>query len=60
LKFKVVVLGHGDAAGAKFATDIANFFLTHGKSVRRIQLPKGKDAADILATGGERKFPPTM
>jgi len=49
LNFNVAVLGHGDAAGEKFAADISNFFRTRGKPVRRILLPNGKDAADLLA-----------
>lgn len=52
LKFDVEVLGHGDAAGEKFAADISNFFRTRGKSVCCKLLPEGKDAADILAIGG--------
>lgn len=49
LKFKVVVLGDGDKAGAKFAQDISTFFLERGKAVQSILLPKGKDVADVLA-----------
>jgi hypothetical protein len=49
LKFNLVVLGQGDVAGEKFAGDISLFFRTRGKSVRCISLPKGKDAADVLA-----------
>ena len=51
-KFKVTLMCHGDAAGEKFATDISNFFRTSGKSLRCVPLPKGKDAADILAKSG--------
>lgn len=51
LKFNVELLGHGDAAGAKFAADIAIFFRTRGKSVCCKRLPEGKDATDILANG---------
>ena len=49
LKFKVVVLGDGDAAGAKFAKDISAFFMERGKAVQCNPLPKGKDVADVLA-----------
>lgn len=49
LKFKVVVLGDGDAAGDKFAKDISNSFMERGKAVRCMPLPKGKDVADVLA-----------
>jgi DNA primase len=49
LKFKVVVLGDGDAAGAKFAKDISTFFMERGKAVQCKPLPKGKDVADVLA-----------
>ena len=49
LKFKVVVLGDGDMAGAKFAKDISTFFLERGKAVQCKPLPKGKDVADVLA-----------
>jgi len=49
LRFKVVVLGDGDAAGAKFAKDIATFFMERGKAVQCKPLPKGKDVADVLA-----------
>jgi hypothetical protein len=48
LKFRAAVLGHGDAAGERFTTDISRFFRIRGKSVRCIALPKGKDAADML------------
>jgi len=51
LKFKVVVLGDGDAAGAKFAKDISTFFMERGKAVQCKPLPKGKDVADVLAQG---------
>ena len=52
LKFKVIVLGDGDAAGAKFARDISNFFMERGKAVQCMRLPKGKDVADVLAQAG--------
>jgi len=51
MKFKVTVLGHGDAAGEKFVADLANFFRTRGATVCVKLLPKGKDAADIFAAG---------
>jgi DNA primase len=51
LKFKLEVLGQGDAAGAKFAADISLFFRTRGKSVRDKRLPEGKDVADIFGAG---------
>jgi DNA primase len=50
-KFDVVVLEQGDNAGEKFTTTISSFFRTRGKSVRCLKLPKGKDAADVLAAG---------
>ena len=49
LRFKVVLLGDGDAAGVKFANDISNFFMERGKAVQTMRLPKGKDVADVLA-----------
>jgi DNA primase len=49
LKFKVVVLGDGDAAGAMFAKDISAFFMERGKAVQCKPLPKGKDVADVFA-----------
>lgn len=49
LKFKVVVLGDGDAAGEKFTKDISAYFLARGKVVQCKTLPKGKDVADVLA-----------
>lgn len=55
LKFKVIVLGDGDAAGAKFAGDISKFFMDRGKPVQCKSLPKGKDVADVLAQGGSSK-----
>lgn len=55
LKFKVVVLGDGDLAGAKFAKDISKFFMERGKPVKCMSLPKGKDVSDVLAQGGRTK-----
>ena len=55
LKFKVVVLGDGDAAGAKFAKDISTFFKERGKAVQCKPLPKGKDVADVLAQARRSK-----
>ena len=55
LKFKVVVLGDGDAAGAKFAKDISTFFMERGKAVECKPLPKGKDVADVLAQARRAK-----
>jgi DNA primase len=55
LKFKVVVLGDGDAAGAKFAKDISKFFMDRGKAVQCKSLPKGKDVADVLAQARRSK-----
>ncbi len=55
LQFKVVVLGDGDPAGAKFASDISRFFMDRGKPVQCMSLPKGKDVADVLAQGGSTK-----
>lgn len=55
LKFKVVVLGDGDAAGAKFAKDISTFFLERGKAVQCKPLPKGQDVADVLAEAKRSK-----
>ena len=55
LKFKVVVLGDGDAAGAKFAKDISAFFLERGKAVQCKPLPKGQDVADVLAQARRSK-----
>ena len=49
LKFKLVVLGDGDAAGAKFARDVSTFFLERGKAVQCKALPTGKDVGDVLA-----------
>jgi len=55
LKFQVEVIGQGDSAGEMFTKGISNFFRTHGKSVRCVHLPKGKDAADILSTRDKSK-----
>ena len=55
LKLKVVVLGDGDVAGAKFAKDISKFFMERGKPVQCMSLPKGKDVSDVLAQGGRTK-----
>lgn len=55
LKFKVVVLGDGDAAGARFAKDISTFFMERGKAVQCKPLPKGKDVADVLAQARRSK-----
>lgn len=55
LKFNVVVLGDGDAAGAKFANDISKFFLERSKVVQCKTLPKGKDVADVLAEARRSK-----
>lgn len=55
LKFRVVVLGDGDAAGAKFANDISAFFMERGKAVQCKPLPKGKDVADVLAQARRSK-----
>lgn len=55
LKFRVIVLGDGDQAGAKFASDISRFFMERGKPVQCMSLPKGKDVADVLAQGGSAK-----
>jgi len=55
LQFKVVVLGDGDAAGAKFAKDISTFFIERGKAVECKPLPKGKDVADVLAQARRAK-----
>jgi DNA primase len=52
LKFKVVVLGDGDAAGAKFTKDISKFFISRGKPVQCMSLPEGKDVADVLTQSG--------
>jgi len=48
-KFKVVLLGDGDAGGAKFTRDISTYFMERGKAVQSMRLPKGKDVADMLA-----------
>ncbi len=53
LKFNVEVVGQGDAAGEKFVSEISFFFRTRGKPVHCILLPKGKDAADVLALQGQ-------
>jgi|CZKV01.1.fsa_nt_gi DNA primase len=55
LKFKVVVLGDGDPAGAKFATAISTFFMERGKAVQCKTLPKGKDVADVLTQARRSK-----
>jgi DNA primase len=55
LKFKVVVLGDGDAAGEKFASDISKFLMDRGKPVQCMLLPGGKDVADVLAQRGMAK-----
>ena len=55
LKFKVVVLGDGDAAGAKFATDISGYFMEHRKPVKCMPLPEGQDVSDVLAQAGRSK-----
>jgi len=52
-KYSVVILGDGDKAGAKFAKDISSFFMERGKAVQCMQLPEGKDVADVLT--GSRK-----
>ena len=57
LKFNTEALCHGDSAGEKFAATISNLFLNRGKSVRCILLPKGQDAADVLAGGGNTTSP---
>lgn len=49
LKLKVVVLGDGDVAGAKFMRDVSTFFEDRGKPVICKSLPVGKDVADVLA-----------
>ena len=49
MRFKLVVLGDGDAAGAKFAEDIFTFFMKRGKAVQCKILQKGNDVADVLA-----------
>jgi len=51
LKFKVVLLGDGDVAGAHFDAEISKFFLDRGKVVKSVFVPKGKDVADVLAQG---------
>ena len=55
LKFKVVVLGDGDLAGARFAKDISNLFMERGKVVQCMRLPKDKDVADVLAEAKRSK-----
>lgn len=55
LKLKVIVLGDGDAAGAKFAKDVSTFFMERGKAVQCKPLPKGKDVADVLAQARRSK-----
>ena len=55
LKFKVVVLGDGDAAGGTFAKDISTFFMERGKAVHCKILPNGKDVADVLAQARRSK-----
>lgn len=55
LKFKVIVLGDGDEAGAKFAKDISKYFMVRGKPVHCMLLPKGRDVSDVLAQGGGTK-----
>ena len=52
LKLTVVVLGDGDAAGAKFAKDISGYFIKRGKPVKCMSLPNGQDVSDVLAETG--------
>ncbi len=55
LKFKIVVLGDGDAAGTKFANDVSNYFLKRAKVVTCARLPIGQDVSDVLAQTRRRQ-----
>lgn len=48
MRLDVVLMPDGDSGGETFRRTISSFFMDRGKTVRSVQLPSGKDVADVL------------
>lgn len=48
MKLDVVLMPDGDSGGETFRRTISSLFMDRGKTVRSVQLPSGKDVADVL------------
>ncbi len=49
MRYDVVLMPDGDQGGDTFRRTISALFLAHGKAVRTVHLPLGKDVADVIA-----------
>lgn len=47
-RYDVVVVPDGDSGGETFLRTVSEAFRKQGKAVRAVQMPKGRDAADVL------------
>lgn len=52
LHYDVVVVPDGDSGGETFMRMVNEAFRNRGKAIRRVRMPKGKDAADLLGELG--------
>jgi hypothetical protein len=52
LRYDVVVVPDGDSGGETFMRTISEAFRNSGKAIRRVRMPKGRDAADVLGEFG--------
>jgi DNA primase len=52
IPYNVVLLPDGDSGGNTFRRTILEMFKARGKAVQTIRVPKGKDAADVIAELG--------
>lgn len=48
MRLDVVLMPDGDSGGETFRRTISGLFIDRGKTVRTVQLPSGKDVADVL------------
>lgn len=53
LNYDIYVVPDGDEGGGSFWDKTSSAFMKRGKHIQRVNLPNGKDAADVLATLGK-------